>query len=539
MKNPFRRTFLVFLCLAGHYTLAFAQVPKINISPELDIDKNKSFQSHLYSDLSGHYLFFEDGFSRNGFNPNGSATRVFIDKYDPDFKLLFSKKYELEYNGVNSWGVRYFNGQFLWLFSETNKKQKYLRYNLMPIDLNGVKAKPLELIQQPYEIYDDKLIPNWNISKDSTKLLFTAIHDIDSRKLPFTVFISVLNKDLSVNWSRKISLTYTEKQVDVLGTILKNDGSVFMVAKVLKHKGGNEFVRPQDIKKLDDYEVRLFHYTKEDDQPIEYKIQLGDSKIRNAALETDQNDDLKCAGLYFEEKESNIRGLFFFSLNHNGQIQTNNKKPFTDAQLKQFGKRNTEKEFNGIYGLENSFDVTNFLIRPDGSAYIVIENNFGYRTTYSNGFSASFASSTEYYSRDIIVFDINSAGEIERTSILAKDQHTPKPNYFLSHVSLLDGNDLVFFYNEDKDNMAKPINTSKPKTISSFNDCVTVMTILTPDGKLNRSPLFEARDFESLFIPIKSTLFEGNKLFFTTSRRRLFSETVFRFGVVSLPNGKK
>jgi len=536
MKNSPMRYFLVFLCFAGFYAHACAQTPEVTVSPELKIARGQSFQSHLYSDAGGHYLYFDDENSRKGINLSGSITRVILEKYDPDFKLLFSKTYESEKKNIASLGMRYFNGQFLWLFSETNKKEDYIKYSLTPIDFKGKKTKSLEVAKLKYESRDDKPTVYWSNSKDSTKLLFRAVTDDDRTDQYFKVFISVMNKDLSVNWSRKTTFLYTEEQVEVLGTILKNDGSVFLLAKVFEGKRAKESKKNEDRKSVAAYEIKLFHFNKEDDKPTEYSLQLGDSFIRGAALATDQNDNLKCAGFYATAKNGSIQGVYYLDIAPDGDIQSSNKKPFTITELKQFGDRNTDKDRGGDFGLESSFTFSDFLIRADGSAVVVAEENYYTISTYYNGlYARTYTTTTRYYSNDIIVFTINPAGEIERTSSIPKYQIGMNTKFFLSHVSLVDGNNVAFFYNEDKDNMGKPVNNPKPKLVNDFNDCVAVMTTLTPDGKLTRIPLFDAQDIETLFVPAMSSPFENNKLFFVAIKPRLFGKNNFRIGTIMLP----
>jgi hypothetical protein len=65
------------------------------------------------------------------------------------------------------------------------------------------------------------------------------------------------------------------------------------------------------------------------------------------------------------------------------------------------------------------------------------------------------------------------------------------------------------------------------------------MTTLSPNGILTRSPLFESKDFETLFTPDKSTPINANKLFFVASRQRFFHETLFRIGIITLPKNKE
>ena len=281
------------------------------------------------------------------------------------------------------------------------------------------------------------------------------------------------------------------------------------------------------------YNITLFHFTKDDEKPREYRLQLGDSFIRGASLTTDKGDNLKCAGFYSNTKSGSLQGVFYLNLASDGAITASNKKEFTVADLKKFGEKNTDKDRTGDMGLEDSFKFSDFLVRDDGSAVVVAEENYVIVHTSYNG--RTYSTTYEYNSRDIIVFSINTKGEIERVSAIPKYQVGINTDYFISYVSLLHGNDVVFFYNEDEDNMDKPVSNPKPKRVNNFKECIAVMTTLNPDGKLVRKRLFEAKDVESLFVPKDSSPFDKNKLFFVSIKPKLFSKSNFHMGTVTLP----
>ena len=509
-----------------------AQKPLLNISPEFKLSKSRTFEGHLYSDASGHYMYFYDG-DRSAFSGRSGISSTIVEKYDPNFKLLFSKEYKSDRKGISSLGMRYFNGQLIWLFSETNKKEDYIRFSFLPLDMNGKQGKVQDVAKFKYENRNDTPKVLWNVSQDSSKLLFRAMSDEDRDHEPFGLFISVLNKDLSVDWSRKTSFKYTEEQVDVLATLLKSDGSVYLLAKIYEGKKARESKKNDKRKSVAAYDITLFHFQKDDEKPREYRLKLGDSFIRGASLATDKSDNLKCAGFYSNTKNGSLQGVFYLDLASDGSITTSNKKEFTVTDLKKFGEKNTDKDRTGDMGLEDSFKFSDFLVRDDGSAVVVAEENYVVVRTSYNG--RTYSTTYEYNSKDIIVFTINTKGEIERVNAIPKYQVGINTDYFISYVSLLHGNEVTFFYNEDEDNMDKPVNNPKPKRVNNFKECIAVMTTLNTEGKLVRKQLFEAKDLESLFVPKDSSPFDKNKLFFVSIKPKLFSKSNFHIGTVTLP----
>ena len=520
------------LTLLACLQISVAQKPILKISPEIKLSKSKSFESHLFSNESGHFMYFYE--YEGGMFGGGSSTTV-LEKYDPKFNLVFSKEYKADRKGISSLGMRYFNGRFVWLFSEKNSKEDYIRYSILPIDLAGKQGKPTDIAKFKYERRDDIPKSLWSISKDSSKLLFRAVSDQDDDDEKFGIFMSVLDQNLSTVWSRKVNLTYTEEQVDVLSTVLKNDGSVYLLAKVYEGKKAKESKKDSKKKSVAAYDIVLFQFNKDEEQPKEYRLRLGDSFIKGASLTTGNHDDLKCAGFFSNTKNGSLQGVFYLELAPDGSITATSKKEFTVADLKKFGEKNTDKDKGGDEGLENTFRFSDFLVREDGSAIVVAEEYFVVvRTTYNGRTSTT---TTYYHANDIIVFTISAKGEVERVSAIPKRQVGVNTSYFVSYVSMIKDNDVVFFYNEDEDNMGKPVSNPKPKLVNKFNDCVAVMTTLTPDGKLTRKQLFEAKDdnIESLFVPNDSSPFEKNKLFFVSLKPKLFGKSNFHIGTVTLP----
>lgn len=529
---------LLSLCtfLLGFTIVLHAQKAVVKISPEFKLSKSKTFERHLFSDASGHYMYFYEG-NRNAFTGRSADVAAVLEKYDPKFNLIFSKEYKSDRKGVSSLGMRYFNNQFVWLFSEANKKEDYVKYSILPLSMEGKQGKAQDIAKFKYESRDDIPTVFWNVSKDSTKLLFRAVSDDNRDDEPFRIYISVMNKDLSVDWSRKLALRHTEEQTEVLATLLKNDGSVYMLAKVYEGKKARESKKNEKKKSVAAYDMMLYAFSKDSDEPREFRLQLGDSFIRGASLTSDKNDNLKCAGFYSNTKNGSLNGVFYLDLAPDGSIKASNKKEFSVADLKKFGDKNTDKDRTGTEGLEGSFKFSDFLVRDDGSAVVVAEENYVVRYTSYNG--RTYTTTYEYNSRDIIIFTINTKGEIERVTALPKYQVGINTDYFISYVSLLHGNDVVFFYNEDEDNMDKPVNNPKPKLVNNFKECIAVMTTLDTDGKLVRKQLFEAKDLESLFVPGDSSPIGPNQLFFVSMKPKIFGKSNFHIGTVTLPDARE
>ncbi len=511
-----------------------AQKAVVKISPEIKLAKSKMFQDHLVTDKEGaHYLYFYE-YGGSGFMSTSlSVDNVIIEKYDPKFKEVYSKEFKSDRKGLETLGLKYFQGKFAWLYSEENKKEDWIKYGIIPIGLDGKQAKPVDIAKIKYETRRDLPSIVWDISKDSSKMLIRAISDNDDDDQDLGVFVSVLDQTYTPIWSKKTKIDHSEETIAILKSHLLNDGSVFLLAKVYEGKKAKES-KKEKKKSVPNYDIMLFRITKDSDKPSEIKLNLGDSFIQGASLTSDAAGNLNCAGFYSNTRSGSIQGVFFLKLSPDGAVLAQSKKEFTVSDLKIIGKGNTKKDKTGDEGLESGFTFSDFLIKDDGSAVVISEENFSVTTSYYNPTTRSTTYRTTYHSHDIVFFSIKADGNIERVTVIPKYQ-VGSSSFFQSYVAMVNGQDVVFFYNEDEDNMGKPVVNPKPKPTGNFKDCVAVMTTLQPDGKLVRKQLFEAKDVESLFVPKNSTRFSNNQLFFVSQKFKMFGKSNFHIGTVTIP----
>jgi hypothetical protein len=513
-------------------SITSAQVVQIVISPEIKLSKIKTFQEHLHTDAGGHYAFFYDETKRKGLTLQGPYQEAILEKYDREFNLVFSKTYRTDKSNIASLGMRYFNGQIFWLFSETNKREDYIRYYLQPIDLNGKKGKLIEIAKFNYENSDVLPQVSWYVSRDSSKLLFQAITDKNRPTEKFRGHLSVLNKDLNVLYSKKMNLSFPEKQVEVLTNTIKNDGSAYALVKIYDDPRARETKKAEDKGSVAAYDIVLIRYAAGAD-PKQIPIDVNQAYISAASLSTNRQDDLKCAGFYANTRSGTVNGVFFLDLNQDGSVRQTRVREFSPEDIQNLGNRNVEKDRRGDLGLGDDFRFSEFFIRDDGSAVVTAEEN--YTVTTTNFYLRSQQTTTYHYSNDIIALMIDNQGNIERVKRIPKYQIGTNTDYFLSNASILYKDDVVFFYNEDRDNLSKPVDNPRPQAVSNFDAGITVMTVLDRAGNLSRRVLLDTGKSASLFVPENCSPFDGNKLFFMSVRPRFFGDNIFQMGTISLP----
>lgn len=525
--------FLGYL-LALIANMMVAQKPVVKISPEFKLPKSKVFQNHIFTDSEGaHYLYYYEYGASGILVRTAVVENMILEKYDANFRLVYAKEFKSDRKDVSTLGLKYFQGKFAWLFSEENKKGDYIRYGIVPIGLDGKQEKPIDIAKIKYESRSDIPAVRWSVSKDSSKMLIRAINDDNDDEKTLGVFVSVLDQTYAPVWSKKVSMRYTEEQVSIISSHIQNDGTVYLLSKVYEGKKAKES-KKEKKKSVAAYDIVLFQITKDSEAPKEIKLNIGSSFVRGASLAADPSGSLNCAGFFSNTKSGSIQGVFFLKLSPDGTVLASSKKEFSSTDLKTIGKDNTDKDKEGDEGLEDSFAFSDFLVKDDGSAVVIAEENYTRSFMYYNSASKTWDTRITYYSQDIVFFTIASDGAIERVTIIPKNQ-AGASDYFQSYVAMVKNKDVFFFYNEDEDNMKKPVNNPKPKPVGSFKESVAVMTTLNEAGALSRKQLFEAKDAESLFVPQHSRQISQNQLFFISQRFKLFGKTNFHIGTVTVP----
>lgn len=526
MKN-----FLFSLMLLAINATVIAQKPVVKISPEFKLSKSLAFQDHLFSDATGHYVYFYEGGS--GFR-GYSVDKVILEKYSPTLNSVMKKEYLTDKKGMSTFGLKYFQGKFAMLNSLNNKKEDYIQYSLLPINLDGSQGKVTNIAKVKYDSKDEIPSIQWDISADSSKLMFLATVDDDNDDKKAGIFASIIDKSYTPLWSRKYQLKQTEEQYYPMSTVVTNSGDAYIIAKAYEGKKAKES-KKEKKKSKPAYDILLMKLSQGSESVQEIKLELGNAFIRSASLKSSKAGDMYCTGFYSNTKLGALQGVFFLKLGPDGAILAQNKKEFSVADLKMFGERNTDEDRDDNVGLEDNFKFSDFLIADDGSAVVVCEQYYTETRSSYNASTRSWTYTTYYYNNDMVTFSINAAGSIEKVAVIPKYQVSSNP-YFQGYTAMVKDKSVLFFYNDDEDNMKKPVTNPKPKKISSFKDCVAVMTTLDESGKLTRKQLFEASEVESLFIPKNSRQISKNEMFFTTQKYRLFGKTIFHIGTVTLPD---
>ncbi len=532
-----KKLFLSLIILLSTMPFAFSQSGKIKLSPEYKLAKNKILAGHLHSANDGHYMYFYEYKGLMG----GKGTSLVLEKYDSKFKQKFSKKFKAEKKNVYSLSMKYFKGKFAWLMYEKNKGDDYLKYYLAPIDLEGKSSKPKAIAKFKYENRKDFPNIQWEVSSDTTKILFIAESDRDDKKENYEAYLSVVDNEFNTIWEKKVKLPYSQRRVDTKSWELADDGTVYFVSKVYEDNKTKESKKKKGKKgkkgnkKTPAYDMVIYSMDANKDKPSKYELKLKDAFVKGVKLRVDKMNDLACVGFYGDSKSGPTQGVFYLKLSgEDGSTTFANKRRFTPKELNAFGDKNTSKDKKSKdSGLDASFRFDDIVVLENGEIFATAEESYTYTvsTTDRNGIRTS---KTYYVSNSIVVININAKGEVRNVGIVPKRQ-TMDSRTYQSYAMLRSNDEVYFVYNDDKDNIRKNItDPDKIKKISSLRDCVAVMTTLDKGNKMDREQLFTKKEAKTLLMPTMSAQISEKKLFFFNSKSQVFSKAKFRFGTLEI-----
>ena len=516
---------LVGIMIAG--TLA-AQNCKVEIGPEFKTNGDLYVWNHLYSDAGGHYILLVE--ENRGYFLYKKFTPT-LQKYDRAFKLVQSREIELEGSDIRFDDMLSAGQKFVLCTNYDNKKTQKVSVNAAVVGLAATVRQNRQIASLPYDNKDN--FPDeikWKVSADTSKILLAAWADNDEAKLQTRLFVSVMDNNLGEIWQQNYTLPYNQEELKILNVLVSNTGQVYLTAKVyLDKKAAKKKDGPEPLL----HKMVIFSMDGGSEKIRETSPEIPGKFVTDLSISTGKSGELYCGGIYTNDKQGVIQG--FFCQKTNTQTGTNElifKKELSDSDIKMF---NIQKDKQGNEGLDPNFEMKNLILRDDGGMIILAEEVFTSYESYTPAGSSTMKTATIYNTNDIMVAAVSPGGTVEWLKIVPKNQMFGETNKYNSFALMVSGSTLCFIYNDDKDNIGKPVNT-KAKPISSFNDAVAAMFTINSTGKSERQTLFSIKkDTETLLSPKKCAQISSNELFFVTSGVfKLTGKNIYHLGVIRI-----
>lgn len=464
-------------------------------------EPKSTFLSKIITSNADHFFALREKQSKV---PGEGPSKIFIEKYNKQMKLLKTKTIDMKYKGkkMEMEDVLVLNRE-LYLLSSFNNIGKRKNY-LFAQKINPKTLTPSNKLLKIGEVNTKNKFQEgafgFHISKDSSKILvYNEPADFKNESERFT--LSVFDNQFQPIWNKQIVLPYPDKSFFVKEYQVDKSGNIYMLAIVFKD--GNRFRK----KGKPNYHYSVLAYKDKGETMEEYPISLDDKFITDLTFRIGNDGKLVCSGFYSDKGMESIRGSYFFRLDPETRaLSDKNAKDFDfkfltanvsdrraakmmEAERK--GKKKKQAELD-------QYSLDHLILRNDGGALLVAEQHYVTQQTFNDSFDPFFYNGpflnnrnqqTDflYHYNDIIVVNIRPNGEIQWTARIPKSQVTQNnQGYFSSYAMSIVRDKIYFIYNDNRKNFEP-----ESDRIYNFNprNSVVAVSQLNTRGEIKTFPV--------------------------------------------------
>lgn len=495
----------IWICLALILTISFTTYaqslkPIMNIGPAFDVNNDKELVRHLHSDATGHYLYFKEvkttkvGFLR-------TTTTHFLEKYDADFKLVFSKAFKRKGKDDKSiLSFRSYNGNIFYFSAENSTPKKEINYSLTPVDKDGNELAAKEVTISKSSNNSTSQNRYWSASPDSSKILFATTSGNRSKKDVFAAYFWVFDKEMNVLWKKGVSLPIAERKIETSNFKVSNKGEVFFLGKVYEK---NRKTEPGTLGnfKQQPHQLDLFKLTSKGSDLERALIASKEDFMKSYGLILDKNNDALFLGLYGNSQKGPNIGLHYQRYNATtSKLAAPTRRPYTAKELSTFGSSVTSKDSKSRKtGIDKGYKINELIIKPTGDILVITEENktrttaTTSTTSSSNPVSSRISTSSmtrtrdDYISNHLIVHHLSPEGKVKQVKLIPKKQELTGSKA-LSYKSLFLNDEVLYLYYDNNDNLTKNITDPKKyKKLTRLKSCALLLSSINEKGKLQKN----------------------------------------------------
>ena len=372
--------------------------------------------------------------------------------------------------------------------------------NTNPTVMGGFsyKLKPSQSLIGSFDI-------TWN--SDSSKVLVSAFPPARDKQAKNYLYgngeFVLLDAQMEEIWRDKMNIFPERAYRSISTPIADPEGNLYLFSINMTQEEYKAFLKQKDK----EYAYRFFSYQqKEQEMKILGEVfETGNKRIQDRSLSLNAKGELICTGVYSCQKYESVvsnsfGGTFFIKLD--AQTGDMLAKSFSEFDLDfiakgtGWSKKDLLKEKNKGKLVElddHSYSLSAIVKRKDGGISQVYESN-----TVGASPSGGY---TLFRSNDIMVLNINSAGELSWTSFINKYQRMPEGmEIYNSHVLIIKGNELLFLFKDSRKNGSLK-NIQYPEAMKNPKKSRLVLVKLSADGAFKKQLLNTFEDSEVAMMP--------------------------------------
>jgi hypothetical protein len=430
-----------------------------------------------------------------------------------------------------------FGTKYYWLHSDYDKSSQteYLNYNTVDIK-NAAVSSPFKNIIEAKKLASTIIYGDYNaflgtykmkVSKyqynydaGNSRLLVSyriKPEEKDDKKNVDKLGIFVFDENMNKLWGNEFTMPYTEAIMDNSDFSVDGKGNAYLLSKVYDSDRRKE--KDKETGKAA-YHYEVLKFTKESNQILNTRIEIGDSFIREALLVENSLHEMVIACTYSKKSAgAGTDGIFLALMGQDGKI-TKYKNGYYEFPVEEMVKFETEREKRRIEkkkDYETPFlSVRNIVVNPDGSLFLGLEQNYIVQTNYDYaGSPYKNKSTSSYYYEDIIAVKIGSKGNFEWVRKIPKRQRGDNSGGMgtMSYKMVADASGYYFLFLDNKDNLNLAADQEPKLHLDGYGGQVVVAK-LDNAGTVTKELVFDTREeevkiFPSQFRRINGTQFIG------------------------------
>jgi hypothetical protein len=520
--------FLILIGLLSFFNAEGQAKPIVTLSDKIKTKGGEYLSNHILSTADGHYIrAYKSGFS---------SVKLCLHKYDNEFNLVFNNEFKPENKNEDALNFYNMKTKIGLLSMLKDKKSDLLTYKFTPVNLDGKVEKFITLGKFKFEKSKDEPTYNFTQSQDSSKSLFSFYVDNNDDELKLQVFLSVIDNDFKEVWNKKVSLKRPQEVIEILSAVVNNDGNAYLLIKEFEGDKAKESKKTKKDERPA-YKLKLIKVSgKAEETDKEFVLDIKNDFVVSAAMKVLQNGEIAVLGMFSTTKKKYTNGVFSLKINAADSIYNISKKEFSEEVLAALNEEDETSSHKDQEGLKEEFKFLDLSYKKDGSAMVILEENYEYTVSNYRGragsFGGSYSYTTYYVTKDVITLRLSPGGVVEKIHVIPKRQRFADINSYNSSLIMSTEEGTYIIFNDDKDNLAKPMG-SKVKYISSMGDCVATSIFIDRNDKVTRTPLFSKEDTKAVFMPALSKRIGDKKVFFVAQKYgSLFSSSDLRLGTI-------
>jgi hypothetical protein len=385
---------------------------------------------------------------------------------------------------------------------------------------------------------------NLKVSGDSSKILL-FVEGPDRKKENKKYYISVLDNNLKKLWSRYIELPIGDRSASIYDQDITNEGKVFVAIKHYDREVTRETVR-EDGDKIPSYKYKLLVHGREG-AAKEITFDLNNNFIQGTKLVYGKNGLITAAGFYKKKHNGNIAGAFYTVFDSTAkEVKNTQMATFSPELLALVDNDGYAKKDGSDPGLRPEFRINQIISRNNGTVDLISEYYEYWRSeergtglprsaygsqTEMNMANSSSRTEHKWIYGDIVNINIDKDGKTIFTRV-PKRQEGRNINMHLGYTPIVHNDKLIFFYNDDEDNMNRDP-AKYPAHYAGGKKAVFAAAVIDAKGNLSRQPIYSYRDEKQVALPGRIARISDTKYLLTSARVALFSSRT-RFGVLEI-----